>query len=150
MKIGVDIDDVLAQFQIGWLKYHNENYDTQLAFDDITDFDYSNFIKEDIEVIIDRIKDFYKTTSFKNLSPLPDSISSIKTLSVNHDLYILTSRPQWTKEATLNWLSKHYEDSFAHTTFTGQMENKKKITKGYVCERFGIDVMIEDAPKYMD
>ena len=41
MIISFDIDDVLAEFQLGWIEFNARNYDLHFEMEDITDYDYS-------------------------------------------------------------------------------------------------------------
>ena len=146
MNIGVDIDDVLAEFQIAWLDYHNKKYGTGFTKEDITSYDFRHIFKEDIDVLIQRVMDFYDTPGFANLNPSPYSKKYIKAIIKDHNLFAITSRPDKTKENTLDWLDKHFGNIFSKIVLTNEFSNKKakRITKLQVCQANNIGLMIED------
>lgn len=152
MNIGIDVDDVLARFNEGWLEYHNELYKTDYRFDQIIDYDYSVFIDLPGEIIMNRIEDFYKTEGFKNLKTVEGSISGIDNLS-SHKLYVITSRPETFRNETINWLDKNFPKKFNDIILTNQfnrVDGAKKITKGEVAKKLKLKYMIEDAPHHAE
>ncbi len=149
MIIGVDIDEVLADFIPELLDYHNELYGTNLTKDKIHSYNLCNFFGGTREEVLKKVYDFYETHSFKNLSIVSGSQEGIQALSENNKLVIITSRPPITQEITTVWLQKHFLNKFFSIHFTDELVKKEgnKIKKSDICIDLGVDIMIEDSLK---
>jgi len=152
MKIGIDIDDVLAAFNSGFVKYYNENFGTKYSYSDIKDYDYSKTYKDVApEVIFDRVFQFVNSPDFDNVDPIIGSQDGISSLKGNQ-LFVITSRSTDIKELTLNWLEKNFptfEDVIFTNSFT-QNPTLKAEKKSAAGRRLGIKYMVEDAPHHAE
>lgn len=148
MKIGIDIDNVIANFDDELLKEYLK-YDKQLRNAGIINstpvylrygmFDWSKaeeeaFYKNNIERIV------------KKLKPLNNSVYYIKKLKeLGHEIYIITGRDNGEYsdpyKLTKDWLKK-YDIIYDELLFTNAY-NKQEKSK--VCIENKIDLMIEDS-----
>ena len=80
MTIGVDIDDVIAQFNVPYLSYINSRFNTGLKFEDIKIYDYRLSFPEYTSQIdfFNSVFEFYQTEEFVDLPRVEDSENSIK------------------------------------------------------------------------
>ncbi len=148
MNIGVDVDDVLAEFQPGWIDYHNAIHGSSMTVETMTDYNYSISFKIPGEIIFPRVHDFYKTEGFENLVPVDGSIKFIKKLSKKHNLFAITARPDTTVDLSLIWIKKHYGEVFKEIVFCNhysQDPNIPKQLKSDICKLHRVDIFIEDA-----
>ncbi len=153
MKIAVDLDDVLIQFNKGFLDYHNKKYNT--SFDMVSDrpFRYDEFLGISVEEVVVRVVDFYKSSEFMKLKPMDFSQESVNKLVKNNKLIILTSRPPDMRGLTEVWTKKYFGNVFEEIILTGQFDlsaNKKEITKSAVCEEKDVSLFIDDAVHYIE
>jgi uncharacterized HAD superfamily protein len=151
MKIGVDLDDVLADFRAGWLTYHNKRYNTNYESQKITTYKLEESMNIDVNIIIDSIMSFYRTKLFEEINPIFGSRSVINRMKECNTMSIITSRPTWLEVKTKNWIEKHYRNSFENVILSNQFGNKSKkniSAKSQICKECGINLMIEDAPTY--
>ncbi len=152
MTIGVDIDDVLAQWNISYLKYINNKFGTNFKFDQITEYDYRQCFPEFIERIdfFNLCFEFYGRPEFIDLDRVEYSEESIKRLAKKHKLYAVTARPEHLQQITENWIDKYFPNikEIVFTNFFTKDPNQKMIPKSEVCQNLGVDLFIEDAPHH--
>lgn len=145
MRIGIDIDNVISNFNDELLKEYmkhdkelrntgivNENAEyITLGMFDWTKEENDDFYNNNIERIAKKLK---------TLSRAAETISKLK--NENNEIYIISSRDngEYTnpREMTVKWLSdnKIYYDRLILTD---------KGEKGKVCEENNIDIMIDDS-----
>ena len=120
MKIGIDIDEVLAKFIEGVNVFYNRIHKTTFSFADYKFYDLEKTWGGSKERAIKIISDFYKSLDFENILPVEGSREAIQNLSANHKLIALTSRPLFTKNATEKWIKRNYKKSIEEIIFNGQ------------------------------
>jgi len=152
MKIGIDIDDVLAAFNAGFITYYNKTFLTNYKFEDLSDYNYSVLIKDiEPEAIFDRVFEYVYSPEFEKVQTIKGSQEGINSLKGNQ-LYVITSRSTDIKDPTLNWLNKNFsgfEDIIFTNSFT-QNPTLKAEKKSAAGKRLGIEYMVEDAPHHAE
>jgi uncharacterized HAD superfamily protein len=145
MTIGVDIDSVIAYLEGPLMKFHNDNYGTNLRVDDITNYDLTHWWKCTPNELTERLFEFYRSPQMSKLPPVEGSQKGISQLKKNHDLVAITARPLWLDEETNRWLDTNFPDSFTKVIHTNQVsksgESKKKSE---VCKEVGATYILED------
>lgn len=151
MNIGIDIDDVLAEFQIPFLKFYNNKHATFFQKKDIHKYDYTKIFNISYEDLVKNIYEFYQTKEFEQLLPSKDSRRVIRSLKDEHKLYVITSRPFFLKKKTHLWIEKHYPRCFQKVLHTNQFSPKGElsISKTSMCKENHISILIDDAPDYV-
>lgn len=147
MKIGIDIDEVLAKFIVAFTDYHNKKYNTSFQESDFSSYKLEKVIGGTTEEKIQKIKDFYQTEEFKNLELVPGSKEKIQELKKNNELFIITSRHKESYEVTKDWINRHFPDTFSGIYFADYYSDDA-ITKNHICEELGIEVFIDDCLTY--
>lgn len=86
----VDMDDVMVDLVGHWVDYLNEKYNTNVKFEDITDWNFSMFFPS---VPVEEVyKPLEKKNFWKNIKPIEDSIKYLKLLyEEGYQIYICTS-----------------------------------------------------------
>ncbi|MCD6398944.1 MAG: hypothetical protein J7L08_03405 [Candidatus Aenigmarchaeota archaeon] len=151
MLIGIDMDDVLGDFVGGLVEYHNETYGTSFKKDDFSSFDFWKVWGGDKESAVKKVCDFYETPYFKNLKPIEGSIEAVDELSKHHELMIITSRPEYIKKETLEWVERYFPDKFkevyfAKNSYMNPTTGKEKLE---LCLEKNVDVLVEDALQHI-
>ena len=149
MKIAIDIDEVLGQFLSALIEYHNNKYDTKFTEEDFHSYNFWNVWGGTKDEAIEKVYNFNRTVSFKNIEPVGGAKKSINELKEKNELFIITSRPQDTKENTKEWLEKNFPNTFSKVYFTGDFVNDGHLkTKKEICDDLDIDILIEDSGNY--
>lgn len=151
-RIGIDLDDVLANFIDGLMLYHNQTYGTSIRREEVQNFSFGDIFGGTLEERVKKVKDFFETNYFDNLLPIEDSQESINYLALSNELFIVTSRPIFIKEKTERWLNKFFTDKFSgivnSSNHYSKAENSGK-TKAQLCRELGISVLIDDSLDYI-
>jgi len=146
MKIGIDLDSVVANIMTPLIDFHNKNYRTNLKLSDHTTFLIEKIWRCSEEEAINRIFKFYQSGFMDKIKPMPGSVDGIEYLSKIHELHIITSRPYITDKDTNHWVNKYFPNNFKTINHTNQGGKKgsHKIYKSEVVKMLGISLFIED------
>lgn len=134
MKIGLDVDGVLADVINAWLSYNNKIRQT-ISKSDISEWDF--WRKYNINKF-----DFYQELSmcwksWKTIPPTESNISyASKELSRVGTVDIVTARDDSTHDDVKNWLRMH---KVVFNNYVGVQEGTEKAKLDY-------DVFIDDSP----
>ena len=120
MKIGIDIDEVLAEFMNSFLDYHNKKENTNIKRSDFKSYLLWKTIGGTKESTIQRIYDFYNSQEFDNIRPVKDSQYGVNVLNKENELIVITSRPYEMHDKTINWLDNYFPNAFSKVKFTNE------------------------------
>lgn len=108
MRLGIDLDGVVADFNTGWMTRYNGQHGTNLdpsmvtswnAMLELTGFD-----------TMDRFWDWAEggdePSIFRHLPTFPDAVPALHRLAVDHAIVILTTKPTWAVHDTFAWISE--------------------------------------------
>jgi len=149
MRIGVDMDGVLANFTPKLVKFHNFVYRLNHPTSGYTVYDLTKAWNCSQTEVVKRIHDFYRSDLFKTIKPVKDAKKGMHYLSKKHDLVLITSRPYFIEQLSITWLDNNFPGHFkkiVHTNQVTQSHEKKK--KSEVCKEEKIDLMIDDALEF--
>mgnify|MGYP001164667960 CR=1 FL=1 len=150
--IAIDIDDVLADYAVGFIEFSNAHWDTNLTIDDY-DEHWANVWKVDVEEVRRRADLIHEKRLVKDLTHRSEARPILEKLSQRFDLAVVTSRRIQNKEDTLAWLGLYYPMlSVESVTFSGFYDtihdDSIHQTKGSIISSIGASYMIDDQPKH--
>jgi 5'(3')-deoxyribonucleotidase len=145
MKIGVDMDEVIADLLSAYINFLNTEYNLGLTRDRFNGYYTWDTWDRTLQEKFDLFDIFYQTEHFKNVQPIAGAHEAIHALKEHHDLYIVTSRPAHIVEDTLKWLDRYFPNVFTEVHFVDYVRNKKKAD---ICKEIGVELMIEDCRDY--
>jgi len=152
LRIGVDIDDTLVDFVGAYILYCNQTYSTNLKKEDFRFYAFNKSIGGTMSESISLVNKFYENVLFKEILPLPDSVEVINLLKQkNHELFIITSRPDFIKEETERFINKFFLDNFSNIFFSYNHYTKRKNggkSKAELCFDLDISLLIDDSLEY--
>lgn len=107
MRLGMDLDGVVANFTQGWMDFYNRQFGTNLVFsdskkwNDLVDLTHFNDIHE-----------FWKWSSdldgrsvFFHLEPFPGAVEALDSLAAaGHDIVVVTTKPSFAVGDTHEWI----------------------------------------------
>ncbi|MDO8566174.1 MAG: hypothetical protein Q7S04_03255 [Candidatus Moranbacteria bacterium] len=148
--IGIDLDDVLLDFNPTLYAWHNATYGTSFEHKDVTSYFIEDIWKCTRAEAVAKIVDFYLTDEHKNALPVSGAVQGIERLRKNHSLILVTSKPDYLRPLTVKWLEKHFPAMFQSIHFTNHWlgDKNKRRTKSELCRRLGIQVFVEDGPAH--
>jgi uncharacterized HAD superfamily protein len=151
-KIGIDLDEVLANFHAAIMDYHNKVYGTFLKPEDFKTCLYNEVWGGTLQEAIQKVNDFYFSSYFSNISPISHSVSSVDILARENELFIVTSRPNFLKEETERWLNQFFQDKFSGVFYSSNHYTKRKNcgkSKWQICKELEVSVLIDDSLDYV-
>lgn len=153
MNLGLDMDDILAEFVDGFLQFHNDLYGTTVRKKEMFTYHFEDVVGITKDQIEERLLQFYTTDYFQNIKPVSGAEKGIDELAQSHELAVITARPYIIRLETERWLNQYFSNCFASIDLTNQFQyrdqgNKRK--KSEVGKERGIQMMVEDNPKHAD
>jgi uncharacterized HAD superfamily protein len=110
MRLGIDLDGVVANFTRGWMNFYNREFGTDLVEADSTRWN------DVVELThFENIGEFWRWSSdldgrslFWHLEPFEGAIEALETLaSEGHRIVIITTKPHFAVEDTEEWIIEH-------------------------------------------
>ena len=108
LRLGIDMDGVVADFNAGWIERYNRDYGAALHPDHVVGWDELHRLTG-----FDAMEDFWAWAQgdgrsvFRDLPPMPGALDALRTLAARHRIVIITARFDWAIGDTLAWLSEH-------------------------------------------
>jgi 5'(3')-deoxyribonucleotidase len=109
MRLGIDLDGVVANFTGGWMRFYNRQFGTDLVFEDSQKWedvvDLTHF--EDMGQFWEWTSDLDGRSLFWHLEPFPGAVEALQGLAADgHQLIILTQKPEFAIEDTHEWIAR--------------------------------------------
>ena len=109
MRLGIDLDGVIADFNAGWMHRYNEEHGTNLRPEMVQTWDaFVPLTRFNTEA------EFWEWARndgghglFRDLPVFPDALESLKRLSRDHKIVIITTKPPWATAETFAWIADH-------------------------------------------
>lgn len=149
--IGVDLDDVLADYCNPLIEFHNQTFGTNLSRQEFKSYRLWEVWGGTQEEATRKVYLFHSTDYFKNIAPVRGSLEGVDVLTKHYNLVIITSRFTDFMEHTRQWLNNFFPNKFSEVYFTNHWNlitggTYKK--KSDLCLEIGAKVIIEDSIEY--
>ncbi|MGA7270948.1 MAG: hypothetical protein WB239_07730 [Acidimicrobiia bacterium] len=110
MRLGIDLDGVVADFNSGWIRRYNEDFAADLAFDAVQAWDAIPSLTH-----FRHMGEFWRWAQdhdghslFRHLETYPDAVGALWRLAAqHHSVVILTTKPPWAIHDTFAWIAEH-------------------------------------------
>ena len=112
-----------------FLRFYNQKYKTNWRKDQISDYKFWNILGVTREQAIYDVHDFYKTSEAINSKPIIGAIDGVNFLERNNGLVIITGRPAYQRENTINGVGKSFPGGFSkfNNNFTMDIYQNKNL-----------------------
>ncbi len=147
MKIGLDLDDVVADFFEALLQFYHRKFGKLHKRDEFKEWKWWPVFGISKEETIKIVDEFHETHKLEEVLPMEHAINSIHHLLKDNELFIITSRPIRFKPKVESWIKHHIGDVKITTIHSGDFHNGQAATKAEICKEKGISLMIEDSPQ---
>jgi 5'(3')-deoxyribonucleotidase len=110
MRLGIDLDGVVANFTKGWIDLYNKEFGTALRVEQAETWDGMTTITH-----FEDMRDFWRWTSdldgrslFWHLETFPGAVDALQALhSEGHEIIVVTMKPSFAIDDTHQWIEKH-------------------------------------------
>ena len=110
MRLGIDLDGVVADFNTGWISRYNADFGTDLAFDAVRAWNAIPSLTH-----FRHMGEFWKWAQdhdghslFRHLEPYDGSVETLwELVQDHHEVVILTTKPHWAIHDTFAWIGEH-------------------------------------------
>jgi uncharacterized HAD superfamily protein len=147
MIIGIDIDDVIADFVPIISLYHNELYGGSLSKADFISYDFWKVWGGTKEEAVRKVDEMFANSMyFLKIPTVENSIPSLARLKEQGVvLHAITGRRNNAIQPTTEWIEKYFPNTFASTHFTNMhcLEGRS-VKKSKICKELGVTILIED------
>lgn len=108
MRLGIDLDGVVANFIKGWMDRYNTEYGARLTEELVDSWDAAGDLTH-----FESLDDFWLwagasgdgPTVFRDLDPYPGALRALNQLAGCHDIVILSMKPDWAISDTYRWIA---------------------------------------------
>lgn len=111
LRLGIDLDGVVADFNAGWIRRYNDEHQAELTADMVTGWDGLHRLThfEDMAAFWRwAANEEHLASIFRHLDPYPGAVETIRRLNrAGHDIVIITAKPEWAIHDTFEWLADH-------------------------------------------
>lgn len=141
MRIGIDLDDVVADSGVAMIEMHNKKHGTHFKKNDFRGYFFEETWGITREERNKEVDEFFATDQLKKISPMAGSLKAIEMLkTLGHELYIVTGRGDKDVEQTELWIEGHFPRVFADVHYATSRK------KSEICKEVGVEVLIDDNP----
>ncbi|MCH8970878.1 MAG: hypothetical protein IH918_02185 [Acidobacteria bacterium] len=110
MRLGIDLDGVVANFTQGWMNFYNRDFGTNFVFEDSKNWGDPVGLTH-----FNHIDEFWEWSSdldghsvFWHLDPFPGAVDAIRSLvDGGHQIIVITTKPDFAVADTYDWLERH-------------------------------------------
>jgi 5'(3')-deoxyribonucleotidase len=108
LRIGVDMDGVLADFNAGWMARYNSDFGTRLRPDMVVRWDGLHELTRfaSMEAFWAWARSDGRSV-FRDLPVMPGALAAMRRLAREHRIVIVSSKFEWAIPDSLAWLAEH-------------------------------------------
>ncbi|MDA8236047.1 MAG: hypothetical protein M0Z31_14885 [Clostridia bacterium] len=137
MKLGIDIDGVLADVLTTWLEHLNRHFEQNKVKEDIIHYQFEKVFGVSWEEM-DRFFRNNQENLLTNLSPVEKAQETMEELIKEHNVFLIAARPEEYRSITEKWLTEHSIPY--HELIMTDFSDKSDY-----CLNRGVEVFVEDS-----
>lgn len=108
LRLGIDLDGVVADFNTGWMERYNREFGAALHDSQVTSWD--GMVRLTHFPSMDEFWAWAQqggASIFRDLPPFPGAVETMRELATEHRIVIISSKFDWAIPDTLAWMSEH-------------------------------------------
>ncbi len=147
MKIGIDIDEVLANHMEKLNEFYYLKKGKKYSEKDYKSYNWWETWGISREEAEDIDREYKKSELFSSIQPIPGAVDAVRELSKDNELFVVTSRHTSAEQKTKEWILKHFPFVELKILHSGDFWGGRK-SKADVCKENHIKILIDDHEKY--
>lgn len=147
-RVGVDLDDIVANFNQAFIPYMNRILGTNVTYETHRSFFFPDVYGVPMTEMHVYLTDFCHKGGHNSIRLIPGAFAGLKLLEKRYELHLITSRCESLADITCDWLSAHGVNVFTDYHFTNSaslLHPEKRRLKSEVCKQLGVVALFEDA-----
>eukprot|EP00741_Cyanophora_paradoxa_P005835 tig00000113_g5654.t1 len=147
--IAVDLDEVLGQFVVPLVEFHNATYNTQLKLQDFHSYTFCEVWGGTNDEATEKVHAFFESKYFQDIPLVPGAHDVLEEFRDRYDFVVITSRQSAIEQITKEWLARHYAGIFKGILFGNHYGlTGAKRSKPDMCGDVGARLLIDDSLVY--
>jgi 5'(3')-deoxyribonucleotidase len=108
LRLGIDLDGVVADFNAGWMDRYNRDFGTDLHHSQVVRWDGLNALTHfpDMDSFWEWAR-VGSTSFFRDLPVFEGAVETMADLAREHRIVIISSKFDWSIPDTLEWMGQH-------------------------------------------
>jgi len=148
MKIGIDFDEVLAEFVKGYFNFYRLKTGIEIKFEDVFSYNLWEVMGISRDEAFKIADEFYDSEHFSELALVPGAKDTLIALSKEHELLIVTSRPVRIAGKTEQYLRRNIPEIHPEIFYAGDIFREQGKPKAELCAQLSLDHFVEDNLRY--
>ncbi len=144
MKIGIDIDEVMAEFVKGYMDFVERTRGEKVDFENIFSYDLWKVLKISREKAFEIAEEFADSGEFDNIQLVEGCKKGVEKISQNNKIFFITARPLNLKKKTKFFLEQNLPNTNFKLLFSGDIHPNNSLKKHDICKMHGVKILIED------
>lgn len=110
LRLGIDLDGVVADFNRGWMQAYNLRFGAELVPEMVTTWDSPLELTHfpDMPAFWRWARNHGGHSIFRHLEPYPTALDTLRELdAAGHHVVVITAKPDWAVHDTFEWLADH-------------------------------------------
>lgn len=149
-KIGVDLDEVLAELFRGCIEIHGGKlWDVDITFEESLSYNLDEHFQVSRETVVNFFyKPLFDRAFEKYILPVEWAFEKLQHFhSLWYEIHVVTARRDIVREQTLRFLDTHYAGLIHDVHFANHFGDNP-VDKHDICLKIGVEMMVEDNIDY--
>jgi 5'(3')-deoxyribonucleotidase len=145
--LALDIDEVIFPFVREFIPWHDQEFGTDLRFEDFHNYDFDSVLSISVPEVVDRVHAFLgQEHGHKDVTPIDEAVNAVRRLHRKYDIHALTARHPSFRRTTEEYLGEYFSYTISDLTLVGHVANMDVVrSKAEVCVELGAVALIDDS-----
>ena len=108
MRLGIDLDGVVADFNAGWMELYNKEFGAALSTDQVQTWNCLHELTHftSMGAFWTWARRGGGPSIFRHFNTFPNAVESLTALADRHEIVIVTTKPGWAVHDTYAWIAE--------------------------------------------
>lgn len=150
--LAVDVDDTIAHLMVAVCQFYKDTYP-------VPHFEIHDYHTLEFHVVWggtrdeadQKVEEFYKSEHMKSgIKPIAGALEELRRLKEHFDLHIVTARPHYIRQQTIDWITEHFGSDLFTDYHFGNLYGLSGVRKrkSQMCHEIGAVCLVDDSANY--